>query len=289
MDKRLILLVVLAITFLSVGSSYGDDGSTPEWVKRLTLGASGGEDRKPRVYFETVQPLYQDPDKERTFFIHPRYSYNDGDAAYNLGFGYRRLLNNNSILLGGNTYFDFEDDDNHYRIGFGLEAFINQIEMRANSYIGLSPVRLIEETPTSQIYEEAVDGFDGEIGLPLPHMNWIKLFAGANWYHYYKSNNQEGWSLRTEVKPFKFQTVNVILYDDNKGETSYRVDARVTIPFGVGDRNEKLSNIGISEEAYPEKADHSDKVLERVEREYDIQVEKWQNTGGIFSSIGRGT
>jgi len=289
MNKKVILSVALLIAFLSVGLSYGYDGETPEWLKRVYVGVDGGEDRKPTGYFETVQPLYQDSDKQRTFFIHPRYSYNDGDATYNLGLGYRKLFEDNSVLLGSNTYFDFDDAHKHYRIGFGLEAFINQFEIRGNSYMGLSPVRLISESNTTAVYEEAVDGFDWEVGSPLPHMNWIKLFAGGNWYNYHKSDNREGWSVRTEIKPFTFQTINLIVYDDNKGDTSYRIDARMTIPFGAGGEDEKICNIGISEEAYPEKADHSDKVLERVEREYEIAVEKWQSTGGVNVSIGRGT
>lgn len=139
------------------------------------------------------------------------------------------------------------------------------------------------------MYEEAADGFDWEVGAPLPHMNWIKLFAGGNRYTYHKSINKEGWSFRTEIKPFTFQTINLILYDDNKGETSYRIDARVTIPFGAGGDDKSLCNVSISKESYPEKVDHKDKVLKRVEREYEIAVEKWQDTGGVIVSIGRGT
>jgi len=289
MNRKFILLIATLITFLCVRLVYADDEQTPEWLERISFGASGGDDRKPSVYFETIQPLRQDADKQNTFFIHPRYSYHDGDSAFNLGFGYRKLLKDNSVLLGGNTYFDFEDDDKHYRVGFGLEVFINLLEIRANSYIGLSPTRLVEESLTTSTYEQAVDGFDWEVGLPLPHMNWIKFFAGGNWYNYQKFNNKEGWSLRTEIKPFKFQTINFIVYDDNKGDTSYRIDARVTIPFGAGGEEEKICNIGISRKAYPEKADHSDKVLERVEREYEIEVEKWSETGGIIVAIGRGT
>ncbi|MFC1509594.1 inverse autotransporter beta domain-containing protein [Candidatus Omnitrophota bacterium] len=289
MKKKVILSAVLLVVFLSIGLSYSYGGETPEWLKRIDVGVDAGDDRKPTGYFETVQPLYQDYYKERTLFIHPRYSYRDGDATYNLGLGYRKLLENNSILLGGNTYFDFNDAHQHYRIGFGLETFINQIELRGNSYFGLSPVRLLNETDTTKTYEEAADGFDCEIGLPLPHMNWVKLFAGGEWYRYHRFSDKTGWNVRTEVKPFKFQTINLIVYDDNKGDISYRVDARMTIPFGAGGDDGKMCNIGISEEAYPDKADHSDKVLKRVEREYEIEVEKWNDTGGVFTSIGRGT
>jgi len=287
-NKKIFLIVISLCILCSNSFVFAEESTTPEWLTRINFGASGGDDRKPTVYFETVQPLKQDVDKQDTFFIHPRYSFKDKDSTYNLGFGYRKLLEDNSILLGGNTYFDFADNNKHYRVGLGIEAFFNLIEFRGNSYIGLSPVRVVEETRTSKVYEEAVDGFDWELGVPVPYMNWIKFFAGGEWYNYQEFNNKEGWHIRTQIKPFKFHTIDVIFYDDNKGDTSWRFDTRITIPFGPGD-DTRFCNIGISKEAYPEKVDHSDKVLERVEREYEIEVEKWRETGGIAVSIGRGT
>lgn len=289
---KFILLLVAFVAFICVNFCYSSDDETkiPDWLKRIYFGVEVGTGQKPRIYFETVQPLYQDLDKQNTFFIHPRYLLESEESTYNLGLGYRRLFKDNSALIGANTYFDFEDDDKHYRIGFGLETFINQIEFRANSYIGLSPQRLVNETSTGKIYEKAVDGFDGEIGLPFPYMNWVKLYAGGYWYNYEKFSNKEGWKIRTEMKPFTFQTINFIVYDDNKGDTAYRVDIRVTIPFETfyGKTKDKICNIGFSNVAYPEKADHSSRVLDRVEREYKIEVEKWLKTATATIEIKRG-
>ncbi|MFC1666339.1 inverse autotransporter beta domain-containing protein [Candidatus Omnitrophota bacterium] len=264
----------------------------PDWLKRTNFGVEVETDQKPRVYLETVQPLYQDIDSQNTVFIHPRYSLQSEESAYNLGLGYRKLSHDNSVLLGTNTYFDFEDDDQHYRIGVGFEAFINQIELRTNTYIGLSPRRLIEETSATRVYEKAVDGIDGEIGLPLPYMNWIKVYGGGYWYNYEKFSNKEGWRLRTELTPFKYGIINLSVYDDNKGDPEVRVDGRVTIPIGPPyekDRG-KVWCMGFSEEAYLEKADHSDKVLKRVERQYSIEVERWSEnkTTGVTVEIRRG-
>ncbi|MFC1621559.1 inverse autotransporter beta domain-containing protein [Candidatus Omnitrophota bacterium] len=264
----------------------------PDWLKRTNFGVEVETDQKPRAYFETVQPLYQDIDNQNTVFIHARYSLQNEESAYNLGLGYRKLLRDNSVLLGANTYFDFEDDDQHYRVGVGFEALINQIELRTNTYIGLSPRRLVEETSTAKVYEKAVDGIDGEIGLPLPHMNWIKVYGGGYWYNYEEFKNKQGWRCRAEIAPFKYSVINLTVYDDNKGDPEVRVDGRVTIPIGPPyekDRGKTLS-IGFSEEAYPEKADHSDKVLKRVERQYNIEVEKWSEdkTTGVTVEIKRG-
>lgn len=288
---RYIMVVFLLLCIICAGFCYSSDEKIdpPDWLKRIDLGIDAGTNQKPRIYFETVQPLYQDSDKQNTCFIQPRYSLESGDSAYNLGLGYRRLLYDNSVLIGANSFYDYEDDDRHYRIGFGLETFINQVELRANSYIGLSDERLVSETGSTKIYEKAVDGFDGEFGIPLPYMNWIKVYGGGYWYNYERFKNKEGWRIRSEFKPFKYTAINLITYDDNKGDPEVRVDARVTIPFDVlyGKTKEKLCNIGFSKEGYPEKVDHSHRTLDRVEREHKIEVESWSEDTAIIE-IKRG-
>ncbi|MFC1704363.1 inverse autotransporter beta domain-containing protein [Candidatus Omnitrophota bacterium] len=282
-----VMLLPLAVFSDEEESSQQD---TPEWIERINFGVEAGTDQKLRAYFETVQPLHQDFDKEHTVFIQPRFSYYDDDAAYNLGLGYRRLLNDNSILLGTNVFFDYENDDQHYRTGVGFEAFWNLIECRLNTYIGLSPRRLVNQTGSQRSYEKAVDGLDYEFGLPLPYMNWVKLFGGGFWYDYEKFSDKQGWRIRTELKPFTFSTINFITYDDNKGEQEYRVDARITLPFGAGGSEEsrKFCNIGFSKEAYPEKVDHSDRTLDRVERQHAIEVERYTETASGTIEIRRG-
>lgn len=294
-----IFLLSILVSVICAGICYSSDEKTeapekketPDWLKRIDFGIDAGTDQKPRFYFETVQPLYQDSDKQNTYFIQPRYSLESEESAYNIGVGYRRLLYDDTVLIGANSFFDFEDDDKHYRIGFGLEAFINQIDIRANSYIGLSPRRLVNETDTSKTYEKAVDGFDGEFGLPLPYINWIKVYGGGYWYNYEKFSNKEGWRIRNEVKPFKYSTINLIAYDDNKGDPEFEVDARVTLPFETlyGKSKEKLCNVGFSKKPYPEEVDQSKRTLDRVERQHKIEVERWAvNRGNTVVEIKRG-
>ncbi|MFC1754643.1 inverse autotransporter beta domain-containing protein [Thermoproteota archaeon] len=284
--------VFLFLFFASINCyGQGVESETPDWLKRIDLGLEVGTDQKPYGYFETVQPLYQDFDKQHTVFIQPRVVYQADDGAYNLGIGYRRLLDDNNILLGTNAFFDFEDDDKHYRMGIGFEAFINVVECRFNTYIGLSPRRLVKQAGSLYEYEKAVDGFDYEFGGPLPYVNWIKLYGGGYWYNYEQFKNKEGWKIRAEIKPFKITTINFITYDDNKGDIGYRLDARMTIPFGMGGLEDKepISNVGISKAAYPEKVDHSNRTLDRVEREHKIEVERYVTTVNAVIEVRRGS
>jgi len=292
MNKKVFFVFLIVACAASILYAEGEDAAKiPEWLKRINFGVDAGTGQKPRLYFETVQPLYQDPDKLNTYFIQPRYSLENEESAFNLGLGYRRLLSDDSVLLGANSFFDYEMDDDHYRIGAGLEAFINQIELRGNAYIGLSPRRLVEEIGSTSTYEKAADGFDAEVGLPLPYLNWIKVYGSGYWYNYEKFANKEGWRVRSQVEPFEYTTINLIFWDDNKGDAEFRVDARVAIPFELFYGEEKAEDwckVKVSEAAYPEKVTHEDKLLDRVEREYKIEVEKWSSSAGATLEIKRG-
>ncbi len=292
MKKALFLgaMVTFGIVTLSFAQGKDSDDPTgiPEWLKRTNYGISIETDQKPRVYIETVQPLYQDYDKENTIFTHGRMTFQDERGTYSLGLGYRRLLSEE--LLGGvNAFFDFQDLNKHYRAGFGLEAIGKRLEGRLNTYFGLSPERTIWETTTAAQYEEAVDGFDLEVGGPIPYLPWLKLFGSYYFYDYDKFSDMEGWKIRGEIKPFECLTVNLETYDDNKGDEEYRIDTRINLAFDNFTSKSILTAFKPSDEPYPE-TDLRERTLDRVERNFNIQVEKWieTKTGSVTVEIKRG-
>src|SRR5262249_50286013 len=133
----------------------------------------------PKFYVETVLPIKQTDDKERTLFTHDRISSDgDGNVLLNGGLGYRRLLFDDNLLAGANTFFDYQSLHNHYRLGMGLELKTKTLEALANYYHALSPRRQIRSSFFNTFYEKAVDGFDLELGGPVPYLPWLKLFGG---------------------------------------------------------------------------------------------------------------
>jgi len=283
-----IMLGIASLSFAGQSKKGNMDGNDfPEWLKRTNYGIYIESEQKPRVYLETVQPLYQSADKLDTFFTHDRISIQDERGTYSAGLGYRKLLFDENLLAGINTFFDYQDLHRHYRQGLGLEAITKKWEARVNSYFGLSPKRVVEETSTSKTYEKAVDGYDVELGGPVPYLPWLKVFGSYYYYDYKKFKDMEGGKLRAEVKPFKFITINLEGYDDNKGDREYRMDMRVNFAFDDFSAKSICSAFKVAKEPYQD-IDLKERTLDRVERNFNIQVEKWKETGSAIIEIKRG-
>jgi adhesin/invasin len=263
--------------------------NVPEWVKRFNMGFSIETDQKPRFYMETVQPLYRSEDKSSTWFTHDRISLQDERGTYSAGFGFRRLMFNDNILAGINNFFDYQDLHKHYRTGLGLEALSRIAEFRVNSYFGLSGKRLVESTGTYDAYERAATGGDMEIGAPLPYLPWCKMFGG---FYYYQMKTVDddavGWKIRTEIKPVRCLVMNLVTYDDNKGDQEFRMDLRCNLAFDTLTLGSILSAFKPTEESFPD-YDMRTRMLDRVERDFNIYLEKWRKTtgGGFIVEVRR--
>ncbi len=273
-------------TAVSVSEQATDSkDSIPDWLKRTSYGVYIESDQKPRVYLETVQPLYQSSDKINTFFTHDRISIQDERGTYSAGLGYRRLMFDENLLLGINNFFDFQDLHKHYRTGVGLEAITKILEFRTNSYFRMSPKRRVAETANSETFEQVANGGDVELGAPLPYLPWIKVFGSYYRYDFRKFKDMQGWKIRGEIKPFKFITLNFETYDDNKGDREYRMDTRFNFAFDDLPKS-MLSAFKPTKESYPDVV-LTERTLDRVERNFNIQVEKWVEVGGMALEIGR--
>jgi hypothetical protein len=281
----IVVLVIMTLVLAQRGQAQEED-EIPGWLKRTSYGISIESDQEPRVYIETVQPLYQDFDRINTVFTHGRITLQNERGTYSLGLGYRRLLNEE--LLGGiNTFFDYQDINQHYRTGLGLEAIGKRLEGRFNTYFGLSPTRTIWETAAQASYEKVVDGYDIELGGPIPYLPWLKLYGSYYEYDFKKFSDMKGWKIRGEVKPFECLTINLETYDDNKGSQAYRIDTRFTLAFDSFALGDIIPAFKPSEDPFPE-VDLRERTLDRVERNFNIQVEKWTVGAAATIEIKRG-
>jgi len=274
-------------TVTASGESDNDSSNVPAWLQRTSYGMSIETDQKPRIYLETVQPLYQTDDKVNTVFTHSRVSIQDERGTYSTGLGYRRLISD-KLLAGVNTFFDYQDLHRHSRQGAGLELLSQYLELRANTYNHLSGRRTVDETPSSITYEKVVDGYDLELGGPVPYLPWLKLFGQYYYYDYKQAKNMAGNKIRAEIKPFKWVTCNLATYDDNKGDREYVMDIRFSVAFDTFTAKSFLTAFKPTCDAFPT-VDLKKHTLDRVERNFNIQVEKWKKTGNMTIAVGRGS
>ena len=98
-----------------------------------------------------------------TIFNQTSINTHDGDETINIGFGIRKLLNDNTLLLGANTFYDHQLTESHQRAGVGAEAITSIFDVRGNYYNALSARR----TNSEGTIERALDGWD----LSLIHIS----------------------------------------------------------------------------------------------------------------------
>jgi adhesin/invasin len=178
----------------------GVDGLKSEALSSINSGATGITKSFLEKYFPTVEviidlfesnkpassllilaPLSDPDDVKNTFFTQDSIYYQDNRTTINMGLGYRRLEMDNKLLLGVNAFYDHEFPYNHGRTSFGLEARTTVGEVNFNRYWAASGWK----NGADGLEEHALGGTDLEAGIPLPYMNWAKLYArGFIWNAY---------------------------------------------------------------------------------------------------------
>ena len=246
----------------------------PDWVKRTNFGIEAGTGQRPNYFFETIQPLLGTQEEDLVFFNQSRISDRSSRPVYNLGLGLRRVFND-KWLLGVNSFYDYQDLHKHSRGGVGFEAISDiGIESRINTYIRISNKRLVGEDSANEYYEKVANGFDWELGAPLPYLPSLKIYGGGNWYNFEHFKNKYGWKLRLEYAPIKYSRVNFeILNDTKRKDTDYRFEGAITFAFTSFSPKDILKDLKGSKTAYP-RINLRDKALDRVVRDFDITVIK---------------
>ncbi len=86
-----------------------------------------------------VKPLSDINDEKNTLFTQGSiFLSDDSRETINLGIGKRKLINDDTLLLGANLFYDHELDYDHQRASIGIEAISSVGSFRANQYYGLS-------------------------------------------------------------------------------------------------------------------------------------------------------
>ena len=229
--------------------NMADDATTnylSDFFPTVEVNYSIADGDKPLTGILFVAPIFESEDLTNTFFNQSSIFHQDGDTTVNLGLGFRRLAFNQLALLGANMFYDHELDTDHKRTSFGGEFRTSIAELNANYYWALSDLKTINAT----LFEQALDGWDLELGVPLPFINWAKVYAKTFRWHGESNDDFDGneYSLRLNP-PFSANwTVEAIVSDREEGDDVKTLT--VTYNFLTGVRDQSKSQNLIQDTAY---------------------------------------
>jgi hypothetical protein len=139
----------------------------------------------------------------------------DGRTTLNLGFGARSINEADTVILGGNAFYDYEFDSEHKRASLGVELLTSQFEIRANKYLAQS-----NKINYKNIDETALDGHDIKLTALLPYFYSSNLYFKTSEFKdsTYKLSLDE-WGAQAEFAPNLFVSVGQQKKNDSDEET----------------------------------------------------------------------
>lgn len=151
-------------------------GPLPDWVQRIEVTGNFDLAGWRGMELLTVQPLWETAAKDGVLFTQvSAINYRMFDRqrfAGNLGLGYRQLLLDERLLLGGNLFYDHEFLRGHHRLGLGAEVKYGPLDLTANGYLGLNQRSLGDGS-----VERVPNGVDVELGSQLPYLPWARVYG----------------------------------------------------------------------------------------------------------------
>ena len=207
-----------------------------------------------------------------------------------MGVGYRHLLANDKLILGGNLFYDgrksYTGNDFH-QIGLGAEVLTEWVNARVNGYISLSDAKESDRWreyyfgSTSLNYswayslEEPMSGLDYEIGFKIPGLsNYVETWVYGGGYNYFSdyTDDMAGWSARVEVIPTDFVKLNFTVRDDNLRDTEYAGEVALELPFSIENLvagKDPFEGIG---DVFKGSRTMKERLYEQVRRDVDITI-----------------
>ena len=232
-------------------------------VKYLDLRVDVQESLKPTISITNVNRIIENTNS--AFFNQNSLSLHDNDQTINFGLGYRSLINDDKIMLGGNVFLDYSFDEQHQRQGAGVEAISSVFDLRGNYYDATSGIQTLGDGST----EEALDGWDARLDYHLPVSNDVSIFAGLFEFENAAGTFEldgEKYGLSGRIDRLSFEAGYV---DDNKtGDGSF---ANITYVFPLGANQGIKSN---STGSFMEYVSVRDRLYDPVKRENKIRVVK---------------
>ncbi len=232
-----------------------------KWDAQFELELKAGTEGRNMVIPKFLIPVYQDNNSMLFTDIRTRQD-NEDSEEYNLGIGYRQIIDNDWIV-GGYGFYDHlrtPNNNDFSQVTFGLEALSENTDIRTNIYIPESDEKIIASGGSLLVSggnigligttEAALAGFDAEIGqkLPVDGMD-LRIYGGG--YHFGKSGyesvtgprgrielalNDDHVDMPIEGMEFTFGLE--VQHDEPRGSQGFAL-LEVKIPFGFHNNSKR--------------------------------------------------
>jgi len=190
----------------------------------------------------------------------------------NLGFGLRKLSNDNTMMFGINNFYDYDIDTEAMRTSLGLEARSAVLEFHYNMYESLS----------DEYNEETVlDGSDFQLSSQIPYLHWAEIFVNEYEWKGVKRNDVEGRKLGSEM--LLTSNSNLEIAFDDKDKQGVEDEWYAKLQFFHPGKEGPTAQDGISDTPWRENKDMSGELLSKVKRQNKIMIE-FKGTSNISRS-----
>lgn len=191
------------------------------------------------------------------------------DKTYlgNIGFGHRKLFFDDSLMVGGNGFFDFDLTSGHQRASLGLEARASALELNTNYYLPITNDKAVNGNT-----EEAIGSYDWNLKTQIPFMPWTKF----SWTGY-ELYADKGSDVQGDIYKFEMYLTPTLQLDigqdTNNGDDGNQKLAMLHFVYPPKDTKKSLMDGFISSEFWAKESMKSS-LSDKVERNNTITVEQ---------------
>ena len=273
MKKILVFILSLCIfttTSAKDVSEFFSNIVPGEGVTEAEVGLSDADDGEPSINLLMLRNI----DKTDSSNLFTQFSLQTQDVGQkdlryigNLGFGYRILNEDSSLMLGTNVFYDRDLENKHERGSVGFEARGGNLEASVNFYEGISSQDTVDKRK-----EQSLGGYDLNISSQIPYMPWARFnYTSYEWDADLATVNTKGKKYSSE-----FNLTSSLIFEfeyDESGNTGGDdiSSSKILFVYPPRDNNPTIST-GISSEAFTY-ANVSDKLSSKVKRKNKLVIE----------------
>ncbi len=247
----------------------------------IEIDLSGFHEGKPSYSVMSLLPLYDA--NNRNSFLQAHLSTQADVNMFNVGFVQRQGSFDNKIIFGYNLFYDLDLEHSHERWGAGADLLSSLGDVHFNYYEAITDFKTVNGSK-----EYTLDGYDIQIGFPLPYLPKSKLYAEIfSWNGINSSRDLQGeqYSLKSELpygitlelgktsynqisKDEEFITLNINLLELKNKHKSFKYEISQIYSSTPYD---KLNFSDISDRKY-EKVRRENKIKKQTTRSGTVKI-----------------